>query len=394
MSSYSLYLHIPFCRKRCNYCDFITYSGIENLIPGYVEALCREIEVLAGAKETKLDVHSVFFGGGTPTILPAKYFYTIIKKLGECFHFKPEVEISVEANPGTVTLAYLHDLKSFGVNRLSIGMQSANPMELRLLGREHDIWESIRAVNWARKAGFDNLNLDLIFGLPGQTISSWQNTVNLAVKLHPQHFSLYALSVEKGTRMRHWIDRGLLSDPDDDLAAEMYEWVSERLAAKGYVQYEISNWALSEKGCDRNQCLHNLQYWRNLPYLGIGAGSHGFAEGFRIANVVDPADYIQRCMNGSSQQFPRSPASSMIEKIDKITKMKETMMMGLRLVMEGVSGTTFQNRFGISIGQVFGKEIEQLMNKDLLEWVGERDDILRLTSKGRLLGNQVFMCFI
>jgi oxygen-independent coproporphyrinogen-3 oxidase len=339
-------------------------------------------------------VHTIFFGGGTPSLLSASDIERILDTLERSFALSDGLEVTLEANPGTLSLAFLQELRRLGVNRISLGMQSASPQELRLLERQHDTTEVIQAVAWARRAGFDNINLDLIFGLPYQSLQAWQRTLSFALNLNPEHFSLYALTLEHGTPMHHWTTRGLLSEPDPDLAAEMYEWASETLAGAGYEQYEISNWARQRAGGDTGACRHNLQYWRNLPYLGIGAGAHGYAGGVRTANVLGPAAYIQRCLEGSVQPFPRTPATVTANTIDRAAEMGETMMMGLRLVREGVADEGFQARFGLSLTQAFGEQIERLVHQRLLEWSGAKGRSLRLTSPGRLLGNQVFMEFI
>jgi oxygen-independent coproporphyrinogen-3 oxidase len=394
VKSYSLYLHIPFCHHRCGYCDFNTYAGLESLIPDYVDALCREAELLARSAESRLMVHTLFFGGGTPSLLPAPQVERILQTLGVCFDLKSGLEITLEANPGTVSRDHLYKLRHLGINRLSLGMQSAHPGELSLLEREHGYDDVVNSVAWARQAGFENLNLDLIFGLPHQAMETWQQNLTLALNLSPEHLSMYALTLEHGTPMENWVSRGLLSEPDPDMAADMYEWASNRLAGAGYQQYEISNWARLDSSSTTLACQHNLQYWRNLPYLGLGAGAHGYAEGVRTANVLSPASYIKRFRNGAAAEFPGTPATASLLPVDPDTEMRETMMMGLRLTREGVSRGAFERRFGRSMEEVFGQEIEQLRETRLLEWAGDGGDILRLTDRGRLLGNQVFMQFI
>ncbi len=395
MDPYSIYLHIPFCQHRCGYCDFNTYSGLDSLIPRYVDALCQEIQFLSGSMERALPVHTIFFGGGTPSLLPPNELEKILQTLDSVFTLQSGLEVTLEANPGTLSQAYLSDLRSLGVNRLSLGVQSAHPEELLLLERQHDYLDVIQAVTWAHLAGFDNLNLDLIFGLPGQELPAWQGTLNLALGLHPQHISLYALSVEHGTPLSHWVGRGLLADPDPDVQADMYEWASERLDRAGYGQYEISNWGLEVAGGEIQACRHNLQYWRNLPYLGLGAGAHGFASGMRTADVLAPAAYIQRMgLSSPGLSFPRTPATQSAQLVDQSTEIGETMMMGLRLTREGVSRVSFLERFGLDLEGHFHKEISELVSVGLLEWAGEGNEILRLTTRGRLLGNQVFMRFI
>jgi oxygen-independent coproporphyrinogen-3 oxidase len=396
MESYSIYLHIPFCRHRCAYCDFNTYAGLESLIPQYTQALCSEIASLKENSPARLAVHTVYFGGGTPSLLPAAELERILRALQDSFQLQADCEISLEANPGTLSLGYLLDLCSLGINRLSLGVQSANPAELQALERQHDFFDVIQAVRWAAQSGMDNLNLDLIFGLPGQTLQNWQRTLDLVANLGAEHLSLYALTLEHGTPMAAWAQHGLIAEPDPDLAAEMYEYAGQRLAAAGYRQYEISNWA-REESSRLLACCHNLQYWRNLPYLGLGAGAHGYASGLRTVDVLAPASYIQRLQAGKEQgerPFPLTPATQSAQSVDRQTEIGETMMMGLRLVQEGVSARAFSQRFGQELAEVFGDQIERLTRLGLLEWAGEKSDCLRLTPQAYLVGNQVFVEFI
>jgi oxygen-independent coproporphyrinogen III oxidase len=390
----SVYLHVPFCRHRCSYCDFNTYAGISSLIPDYVAALCREIELVSQSAGERLPVKTIFFGGGTPSLLPLSELEKIFSTLKQSFNLRECKEITLEANPGTVSMDYLAGLRSLGCDRISLGMQSANSAELRLLEREHEFSEVVQAVSWARQARFDNLNLDLIYGIPYQTMHNWQENLDLALELNPTHLSLYALTLEHGTPMQHQNEKGLLSDPDPDLAADMYEYASSRLYEAGFIQYEISNWALPDEGGSPRACLHNMQYWRNLPYLGLGAGAHGYADRFRTANVLSPAVYIQRCLDGAVKSFPRTPATVDATAIDRSTQIAETMMMGLRLLQEGISRTTFRERFRESLEVRFRDQIDRLQTQGLLEWAGRDGDILRLTQQGRLLGNRVFVEFI
>jgi len=390
--NYSLYFHIPFCVHRCAYCDFNTYTGQEDSIPAYVDALCKEIEFV-GSRAEDVEAHTIFFGGGTPSLLSPDQFESIFHSIREHFDLTENAEITIEANPGTVSLEQLQKLRALGINRLSFGVQSANAEELRMLERAHDFFDVIDAVHWARAAGFDNLNLDLIYGLPEQTVQTWQTTVKRILDLHPEHISAYALTLEHGTPFGRWSSRGLLPMPDPDLAAEMYEWGSNAFESAGYFQYEISNWAKPER-----ECVHNLQYWRGLPYLGLGAGAHGYANGYRYSNVLRIKTYIDRLTSLDSQfsnlQFPLSPATVNHHRQTLRDDMSEYMMTGLRLTHEGIAASTFHQRFGSVLKDVYQNEIEELIRFGLLEWHGETLDILRLTSRGRLLGNQVFMRFL
>jgi oxygen-independent coproporphyrinogen-3 oxidase len=393
---YSVYLHIPFCQHRCSYCDFNTYAGLEALIPGYISALCREIQLTAQAAVERLAVHTVFFGGGTPSLIPAKGLERVIGELGKSFGLQPGAEITLESNPGTLSLAYLQDLHNLGINRLSLGMQSAQPGELRLLDRQHNLMDLIQSVDWARQAGFVNLNLDLIYGIPYQTVSQWEGSLRMALSLQPEHLSLYALTLEHGTPFEAWIARGLVLAPDDDLAADMYETASALLEEAGFVQYEISNWAERYASGETLACRHNLQYWRLLPYLGFGAGAHGFAKGIRTANILSPGAYIQKIQNCGQPgefSFPATPAADQVLPISRQIEMGEYMMMGLRLIQEGVNEAVFQDRFGASLETEYGLAIAKMLKRGLLEW-DKMHHHLRLTQPARLVANQVFCEFV
>jgi oxygen-independent coproporphyrinogen-3 oxidase len=416
---YSLYFHIPFCVHRCAYCDFNTYAGQEEMIPAYVDALCKEIDFVGerAGDRGEGEVHTIFFGGGTPSLLSPRQFVSVFQSIRNNFTLTQDAEITIEANPGTCSLAQLLALRSIGINRISYGVQSANMEELRMLERVHNFFEVIEAVTSARKAGFENLNLDLIYGLPEQGLATWQTTVKRILDLHPEHVSAYALTLEHGTPFGRWAAKGLLPLPDPDLAAEMYEWASEIFETAGYGQYEISNWAKTDvEGrmqndksvnssfyipCSSFACTHNLQYWRGLPYLGFGAGAHGYANGYRYSNVLRIKTYIDRLTNSQSTNypFPLSPATVNHHKQTLHDDMSEFMMTGLRLTQEGVREEEFQARFGQSIYTTYGKEIDELLSVGLIESPspkgrGARDAGIRLTKRGRLLGNQVFMRFI
>jgi oxygen-independent coproporphyrinogen III oxidase len=427
----SVYLHIPFCQVRCAYCDFNTYAGLDGLMAPYARALADEV-CLVGQGGSQTVVHTVFFGGGTPSLLPLEHFAGIFAALQDSFTFTTDVEITLEANPGTVDQAYLDGLRALGVNRLSFGVQSSHPAELKLLDRLHTFDDVIRAVNQARQAGFDantgGLNLDLIFAVPHQTLAMWQAvphqtlamwqaTVLRALALRPEHLSMYALSLENGTPLRSWVYRGLLPMPDPDLAADMYTWASETLAANGYRQYEISNWALESKPEVRRQnsewvaaepplltsdiqpltsapahvCRHNLQYWRNGPYLGLGAGAHGCAGGWRYSNVLAPGAYIERLGSGEGRDFPFSPALLQSTPQTRADAMGETMMLGMRLVEEGVRAEAFEARFGVGLDRQYGRSLRHLQELGLIKWDTAG---VRLTPGGRLLGNRVFREFV
>jgi len=394
MHPYSIYIHIPFCRQRCGYCDFNTYAGQEGLIPSYIDALCNEIIGLTTLAGKPIPIHTIFLGGGTPSIVPISNLIKVMQTIKDHFDLLPQPEITLEANPGTVTQEYLEKLVEIGFNRISYGMQSADAELLHLLNRKHNYNDVINAVKWARQVGFQQINLDLIFGICNQAMETWQDSLNRALDLNPDHLSLYALTLEQGTPLFNQVLQGKVPEPDADLAADMYEWASARLDTAGYMQYEISNWAKSASENRSYFCRHNLQYWRNQPYLGFGAGAHGYAGSYRIANVSGIKPYIERILRAEWDQYPFSPATDSRIYIERRAEMQETMMVGLRLVQEGVSASQFFDRFGQSLQSVFGKEIDKSIHLGLLEWAGDNADTIRLTRRGRLLGNRVFMDFV
>jgi len=412
-----IYLHIPFCKHRCAYCDFNTYAGQESLIPAYVEALIKEIEWIGNPTTRPPDystIQTIFFGGGTPSLLSGPQFDSVMSALSSAFALSADAEVTIEANPGTISPAKLEALRKAGINRISFGAQSSNAEELRMLEREHDFFTVIEAVSTARKAGFDNLNLDLIYALPEQTLESWKTTLQRVMDLHPEHISAYALTLEHGTPFGKWADKGLLPIPNPDLAADMYEWAMEYLTQLGYAQYEISNWAIDRgpqtadrssssavNGPPSHACRHNLQYWRSLPYLGLGAGAHGYAGGYRYSNVLRIKTYIDRLSNAQSTNllFPLTPAAVNHHKQTLQDDMSEYMINNLRLVEAGVEESDFKSRFGSGLLDIYPKEIEELIQSGLLEFaktseVSETSEVLRLTKRGRLLGNQVFLQFL
>jgi oxygen-independent coproporphyrinogen-3 oxidase len=386
MCDWGLYVHIPFCRRKCNYCDFPSYAGMQSCHADYIRTVQREIETVSSDQTARFD--TIFVGGGTPTVVGAERLVGILQACREHLDIAAEAEITVEANPGTVNLEELSTLHQAGVNRLSLGVQSLHDRELEMLGRIHSAQEAIRAYHMARCAGLANINIDLIFGLPGQSIHDWRDTLERAMPLHPEHLSLYALTVEEGTPLASWLHHGQLPAIDDALAADMYELAECLLAREGYVHYEISNWADQRNGVDAEgvpklACAHNLKYWRNQPYLGLGAAAHSYDGQRRTANTVDPADYMARVWAGQQ-------ATVQSEFADADQRMGETMMLGLRLTT-GVSEVDFERRFGTSLGATYGREIDDLIADGLLA----RDERgVRLTPRGRLLGNRVFAAFL
>ena len=381
-SPLSIYIHIPFCDTRCTYCAFNVYTDLHDLIPAYVNAVCDELRIVASQNASAL-VHTVYIGGGTPSLLKPGYFQQILERLRSDFNLVRDVEVTMESNPNDLATPYLGELRALGINRLSIGMQSATPKILRLFDRRHDL-DAVRAsVAAAREAGFDNVNLDIIFGSPGERFVEWEETVGALLCFAPEHVSMYGLELKGGTQLRLQVDAGTVPSPDDDLFADMYEYASKRLANAGYKQYEISNWSLPN-----NESRHNLQYWRNLPYLGIGAGAHGFAGGYRYSNIASPVKYIGALKDKLQWdvEFPLTPAVSKSTRVDTQDDLYETVMMGMRLTEEGMNRSTFKSRFGTDIVEMFPEKLAKLESLGLLTIESDR---VRLSQKGRLLSNAV-----
>lgn len=373
-----LYLHVPFCVRKCPYCDFNTYAGQESLYEAFSRALAQEIREV-GERLGRPRLQTVFIGGGTPTVLSSEELARILQAVHEAFVLPENAEITSEANPGTVDREKFEHLYHLGVNRLSIGAQSFDDRELRFLGRIHDVTDIYRAVETARLAGFVNLNLDLIYGLPQQSVSSWEHSLRSALSLHPEHLSCYALTVEEGTPLYRWMREGRVPPIDEDRQAELYLLAEEILAEAGYVHYEISNWARSGY-----ECAHNLIYWRNEPYLGLGPGAHSYNGHYRWWTVRHPLEYIRRVHSGES-------TIAGWEEIGRETGMGETMMLGLRLLVEGVDRKRFRERFGRDPVDVYGSTVRRLEQWGLIDVQMDR---LRLTPRARLVANQVFQEFL
>lgn len=390
-SAISLYVHIPFCLSKCNYCDFNTYEGIETLMPSFVDSLSKEI-ALWGQRLGGPDVPTVFFGGGTPSYLPEHSIKLLLDVIRDSTCLDGNAEITLEANPDDLTVDKAAAWVDAGFNRISIGVQSFDDGILFALSRRHSAAAAFEAVNTAREAGFLNINIDLMFGLPNQSLGQWRETLQRAVDLDTEHFSLYGLQIEPGTPLHRDVQVGRLPTPDDDLAADMYELAIDTLDQAGYEHYEISNWA--KPGC---RSRHNSAYWLNLPYLGVGPGAHSSMNGRRFANMKSPRGYIHAVENVDFDRVrPTSDidigdfAIDFVEVTSPATAISETMMLGMRLA-EGVSKSEFQTRFGASLDDVYGAEIEYLTDAGL---IGDQDERIALTRRGKLLGNTVFEQFL
>ena len=392
--TYSLYFHVPFCQRRCHYCDFYTTTGNDGLIPNYVDALINEFRIAIKGSD-KLPVHSIYFGGGTPSLISALGYEKLIAALSTAFIVTDDCEISLEANPGTLSFDYLHHLYDLGFNRISLGVQSTDSFDLQRLDRIHTIDAVLSSVYHARKAGFRNINLDLIFGLPWQDLESWGHSLARAIQLEPQHFSIYSLIIEPGTPLFGWYERGLIAEKDQDLEAEMYELTMAMLKDAGYEHYEISNWRKNSPKADF-RCRHNLQYWRNQPYFGFGASAHGYVDGKRTVNLPNLFNYLDVMKENQpdAYSFPAGPATTSVTPVDLQTQMRDFMMLGLRLVQEGVSESRFMRLYGKSMRRVFAEELSHLLTLNLIQWVDDDHQQLRLTLRGIMVANQVFMQFV
>lgn len=372
-----LYIHIPFCRQKCLYCDFPSWAGKEGQMQGYVDALTKEIRK-RGTEYTDQQVVSVFFGGGTPTTLTIPMLEQLMQAVFESWNIAEDAEITTEANPGMLDGEMAAALKKMGFNRLSMGVQAWQNRLLKELGRIHTIEvfrENFKAV---REAGFTNINTDLMFALPNQTMEDWQETVKNIVAMNPEHISAYSLIIEEGTPFYDRYEKGELKPAEEELDREMYHWAVDYLAEHGYEQYEISNFA--KKG---RQSRHNRIYWQAEEYLGMGLGSHSYMNGERFHNIYDLQEYIRA----------DGDVSLLKEDIERITEedaLAEFMFLGLRLT-EGVSFAGFEERFGQGMKNIYGSQIEELVKDELLQ----EDEIgIRLTKRGVDISNYVFEKFL
>jgi len=374
-----LYIHVPFCLRKCRYCDFISYPYSEAAAGEYLGALKREVELygetLANGDKT---FSTVFIGGGTPTCLPAEQLAAVLERVRGVFTLSPHCEVTVEANPGTVDENALKALKAAGVNRLSLGVQSFDDSLLRVLGRAHTAAEAEAAFRAVRSAGFDNINLDLIFGIPGQSAAGWDETLRRVARLGPEHVAAYSLQVEEGTPLALSIEREEISACPEELELLMYRRVIGFLKRAGFVHYEISNFARPGR-----ESRHNLGYWRNRFYLGLGPAAHSYLGGRRFANETSLDRYCERLGRG---EFPVAEQ----EEITPAVEMAETIFMGLRL-LKGIRLSDFEQRFSRRVEEVYRGEISRLTGMGLVELGG---GVLRLTKKGLPLANEVFKAFV
>ncbi|NMB61008.1 MAG: radical SAM family heme chaperone HemW [Chloroflexi bacterium] len=395
MKKAGIYIHFPFCKSRCTYCDFNTSAGMEKYFANYRDTLLKELNLSGAYLPESLLVNSIYLGGGTPSYFPSQSLIEILKTCRDHFNISPEVEISMEANPADVVEQTARDWQQADINRISLGMQSAQEQELKMLGRRHCFQDVVNAVQVLHNIGIGNISLDLMFGLPRQTLADWQDSVKKALELQPTHLSLYALTIEEDTPLATAIQRGTLPAMDDDLAADMYEWVMDFLGTQGFQQYEISNWAKQEDGYD-HRCQHNLLYWRNSSYLGLGVAAHSHLHGWRWANPLSITEYLNAIAavdNHDKLVFP-FPWMEEGHALTPADEMGESAMLGLRLVEEGLRADLFYEKFEKSLFDVYEEQIAELVHLGLLEVIEEVPRAIRLTRRGKLVGNQVFQRFL
>jgi oxygen-independent coproporphyrinogen III oxidase len=378
MNAAGIYIHIPFCRSRCSYCDFATGLYESSLAERYVRALVSEIESW-NEIETPGAVDTIYFGGGTPSLLSAEQLQTILDAVHARFRVAPGSEITLEMNPGTVTREALREFRSLGVNRASFGAQTFDDKELARLGRSHSTSETIQTFEWLREAGFENVSLDLIAGLPGQSIAAWQRNLERSLALNPEHLSFYLLEVHEGTPLAEHIRTGKQPRPDADLAAQMYQLMLESACAAGYEHYEISN--LCRRGWESR---HNTKYWDGTAYYGFGCSAHSYdGADQRWANQRSVLGYIEAIEQGVDVIVERTALTP-----DEIRA--EAAFLGLRL-MRGLNTKQYQNHFGVDLLTEHQEELKQFHEAGLIEFDG---DVLRLTRSGALLSNEVFSAFV
>ncbi|MBR3019166.1 MAG: radical SAM family heme chaperone HemW [Clostridia bacterium] len=361
-----LYVHVPFCVKKCVYCDFASFAGREQDEEKYVDAVLREAERRSGIEAA---IATLYIGGGTPSVLPPALMDRLLSGIRQSYSFLLDAECSCECNPGTVTEAFFAVLRRNGVNRLSFGAQAAQPRLLSLLGRIHT-WREVReSVEKAKRAGFENINLDLMLGLPTQTLKDVRETLDAALALSPTHLSCYGLIVEEGTEMHRRVESGEWTLPDEDTEREMYECCRETLLRRGFEQYEISNFSLPGFAC-----RHNEDCWKRREYIGLGSAACGFWENTRYQNPPLLSDYLA---GKPAQETVISPEEARFE----------SMMLGLRM-MEGVSDRDFYAAHGVTISEAYGKKLEEPMRRGLITWKGDR---LCLTRRGMDVQNSVLV---
>lgn len=377
MGETGLYIHIPFCVQKCLYCDFPSFGGQELIYERYTEALCGEIKAKSQLAKG-WQIKTVFFGGGTPTVLSAEQMKRIIDTVYACYAVKVDAEITTEANPGTLSLEKCVALRQMGFNRLSMGVQAWQDELLERLGRIHTRQQFLKNFANARAAGFDNINVDLMFALPEQTLGQWEETLSEITALQPEHISAYSLIIEEGTPFYDLYEKEVYQQTDEELDRAMYHTAVQILAEEGYHRYEISNFAK-----DGKESQHNRIYWQDEAYRGFGLGAHSYWAGKRFHNPYDLHTYMEQAERGSVE-------AEDVEELSLADQYGEFMFMGLRLT-EGIEKKRFAQRFGMEMEDVYGTEIEKCKAEGLLE---EVNGWLRLTERGLDVSNRVFLEFL
>jgi oxygen-independent coproporphyrinogen-3 oxidase len=376
MTAAGLYVHIPFCSSRCSYCDFATglYQG--ELAERYVAALTEEIR---RSQQRGANVDTVYFGGGTPSLLAPAQLDRILATLSEKFEIDPASEITLEINPGSVTHEKLEAFRSLGINRASFGAQTFDDRELAKLGRSHTAADTLKTFADLRTSGFSNISFDLIAGLPGQTLATWQRNIEIALELQPEHLSFYLLEVHAGTPLADHIRRGIQPVPDDDLAGVMYEWMVERASDAGYEHYEISNL------CRPNfHSRHNVKYWTGAPYYGFGCSAHSYDGRMRRwSNHRDVLRYVELVESGASPVVDE-------QQLSEIDVRSEAVFLGMRL-MQGIDVRRYRESFGVDLRDEHAADLDRFYKAGLIEFAGDQ---IRLTRTGALLSNEVFAAFV
>lgn len=372
-----LYIHVPFCSSKCNYCDFNSYTGKLNLADDYFNSMKKEIELYTDEMKYNL-IDTIFIGGGTPSCVDYRYIREILTKCKAIYNISDDCEISIESNPGTLDSEKLREYKLIGINRISIGLQAYQSSLLKYLGRRHSPEDFIASVELSKKAGFSNINADVIFGIPGQTMEDWTETLKVLVDLDITHISAYSLKIEEGTKFGNMLESGELIGVEDELDREMYHYAIDYLNKNGFNQYELSNFAKAGF-----ECKHNLTYWKCIDYLGLGAGAHSLLNDLRFSNVNSIEDYIKNLEKGEKPVEERFV-------IDFYDKISEYMFLGLRLA-QGVSNSEFQDLFNQDMFVRFADSFEELQKNKLIEIDGEN---VKLTNLGLDLANQVFVKFV
>ena len=379
MKELGIYIHIPFCKQKCLYCDFYSVCEDEKKQTEYFEVLKNEIEDVGKNTENAI-IKTIYIGGGTPSFVNSKYILEILNTLKNYFLIDDNAEITIEVNPGTIDKTKLEDYKSVGINRLSIGMQSSNNEILKTIGRIHSWEEFLNCYNLAKEVGFNNINIDCMIGLPNQTIEDVIDTLNKIISINPEHISMYSLIVEEGTPIEKLIKDGKLNLPDEELERNMYHTAKELLENSGYIQYEISNF--SKPGFESK---HNLDCWHQKEYIGFGAGAHSYTDGCRYSNIANVDEYI-KCYKENRIE----DSITIHEKQDKTAMAKEYILLSLRTI-KGCSKKDFYSKFGYDIKKGFKEELNKLEKSGL---IAIDNEFIKLTRKGLDLANIVWEKFV